>query len=731
MARLRHSNQAVDGADMEPIILVPLGLVAIFALAHPDRLKNNRLARYAVAGTLGFLVVRYMAWRIPVTVLPANRLDLQSALVWTLFIIECLAWLDAAILFAALCRRTDRSGEADMHETRLRAVEPEDLPEVDVLIATYNEPLDVLERTIIGAASIDWPPEKLKVWVLDDGRREFLRAYCAERRIGYLTRPDNAHAKAGNINAAIPRTAGEFFVVLDADFIPQRTILYRMIGFFGDPKVGIVQAPHRFFNHDPMQSNLALRRTLPGDQALFFDQIMPGRDGWDCAFCCGSNSITRRSAIQAIGNAMPSGSITEDMLLTLALLRQGYVTRYLNERLAIGLAPESLDAFFVQRARWAQGALQILYLREGPFGPGLNLIQRLMFLPTHWLTQSLTHVAAMSAPCIYLLTGLLPMANTTPEGLLSYQFPAILAAISALRFFAPGQYFPLAATVLGALQAFRLLPGLFKTLVRPYGHKFHVTPKGSEAGVRSYDRFTVFMATGLLAATALGFLLNSSFDARIISDVSLVPVVAVWCSFNSVVLLVVLVTAFSVGARRREVRFEMDEPVLIRREHGGTHQAQLRDISLGGMAASYAGADPPVKGDWLVVTVADVGRIAARVVHSAGGILRLQFSLPPSRTRDRVIRKVYTGGCDNTVQNDDALEITLKLLTSIFRDTTRGQAPPAPAGSVNAQEPVPPDWLSAEIAQHEADLAALDREFGQDAPSWMPVEPSEGGGRAA
>jgi cellulose synthase (UDP-forming) len=279
---------------MDPVTIVPLALVAIFALVCPENLKDHRIARYVVAVLLALLFLRYIAWRVPVTVLPADQIDLQSTLVWTLFAIEMLAWFDAAILFAALCRRTDRSGEADQHEIRLRATAPADLPEIDVFITTFNEPFEVLERTITGAGAIDWPAGKLNLWVLDDGKREWLCAYCADRRIGYLTRPDNSHAKAGNINAAILRTGAEYFAIFDADFIPQRQIFYRMIGFFANPRIGIVQAPHHFFNHDPLQANLALRRTLPGDQALFFDEIMPGRDGWDCAFCCGSNSITRR-----------------------------------------------------------------------------------------------------------------------------------------------------------------------------------------------------------------------------------------------------------------------------------------------------------------------------------------------------------------------------------------------------------------------------------------------------
>ena len=97
---------------------------------------------------------------------------------------------------------------------------------------------------------------------------------------------------------------------------------------------------------------------------------MPSRDAWNAAFCCGSNSVMRRAALDAIGGALPTQSITEDMLLSMALLRKDFVTRYLCERLAFGLAPETVDAFFVQRQRWARGAVQILYLAGGPLGAG-------------------------------------------------------------------------------------------------------------------------------------------------------------------------------------------------------------------------------------------------------------------------------------------------------------------------------------------------------------------------
>jgi cellulose synthase (UDP-forming) len=149
--------------------------------------------------------------------------------------------------------------------------------------------------------------------VLDDGRRDWLRDYAAAKGLGYLRRDDNSHAKAGNINAALKRTDGDFVLVLDADFVPQQWFLYRTMGFFADAKIGIVQTPHHFFNHDPMQSALELRRSLPDEQRMFFDVIMPGRDGWDCAFCCGSNGVIRRAALDKAGGGLPTSSITEDI----------------------------------------------------------------------------------------------------------------------------------------------------------------------------------------------------------------------------------------------------------------------------------------------------------------------------------------------------------------------------------------------------------------------------------
>jgi cellulose synthase/poly-beta-1,6-N-acetylglucosamine synthase-like glycosyltransferase len=164
---------------------------------------------------------------------PADGEWYEVAWVWFCFIAEILALFDALMLYLMFLRTSDRSAEADVHEARLRSLPAEELPSVDVFIPTYNESIEVLEKTITGALCLDYP--NFKIWILDDGRRPWLLDLCASRGVGYLTRENNTHAKAGNINHALTKTNAEFFAIFDADFIPQRNFLIRTMGFFVDP----------------------------------------------------------------------------------------------------------------------------------------------------------------------------------------------------------------------------------------------------------------------------------------------------------------------------------------------------------------------------------------------------------------------------------------------------------------------------------------------------------------
>ena len=703
---------SLEGAEWS-LLLAPLFIVLGLIYVMPGAVSMRRpLARWTVVAVVWTVAARYLWWRGTQTLI-LDQGGFETAWSVGCFVIELLAIADGVLLYLAFARTTDRRAEADAAEPRLRALTAETAPKVDVFIPTYDETLAVLEKTIIGACAMDWP--NLAIWVLDDKRRPWLRDYCAAKGVGYITRPDNLGAKAGNVNHALSVTDGDFVAIFDADFVPQRQFLMRCMGFFDDPKVGIVQSPHAFYNHDPMQTNLGMRKSLPDDQRFFFEAIMPSRDGWNAAFCCGSNSITRRSALHDVGDALPEGSITEDMLLSLELLRKGYVTRYLNERLAYGLAPESVSAFFVQRQRWARGAIQILFLKAGPLAAGLPMIQRLLFLPTHWLTQGLMCLMCLITPVVFLLTGAPPMGHTSLEAVCFYVVPMILAMCGGLMAFAPGKYNPLAAQVLATFQSFKLLPTVLATFIRPHGHAFKVTPKGANA-TGDYERGIFLACLALILLTLAGLAINLSPEWRRIQELSLVPLVALWSGFNVVVLFLVSLLCLQTPARRTEERFPIEEPAIVRNlANGGTITVMSADMSISGVGLQRS--DETLEswrsGDPLSVYLSAVGWVPAHLARLSEGRIGVQFALPDRIERDLLIRKLFTGGLNTAADAATAVSVTVGLLKRIWTarmDHVAPEAPLAEAAEVVVSLPkesfvLPPSATRADLAAM-ADLAA-------------------------
>jgi len=342
------------------LALMAVGVLCLF-VPWADR-ENPQVRATLVAVSL-ILTWHYLLWRITQT-LPPFGLTADWLCGITFLGAEVLTGIGTTITWIMLSRISSRSGTATANMPWLAQTRPL----VDVLICTYNEDRAILERTIIGAMAMSYPNSR--VWVLDDGRRAWLSELCAQKGCRYLTRPDNSHAKAGNINHALRHlmqlpSPPDFIAVLDADFVPFRNFLSRTLSLFKDPTVGIVQTPQHFFNPDPIQSNLAISTVFPDEQRFFFDVIMASRDAWGLAFCCGTSSVIRFAALQEIGG-FPTDSVTEDFLLTVRLRERGYKTIYLNEKLSVGLAPEGLNEYATQRTRWCLGLVQICRGRSGP-----------------------------------------------------------------------------------------------------------------------------------------------------------------------------------------------------------------------------------------------------------------------------------------------------------------------------------------------------------------------------
>ena len=260
---------------------------------------------------------------------------------------------------------------------------------VDVFITTYGESVDVIRRTVTAALEMRGLH---RTWVLDDGKSDDVRDLTLELGARYVRRLSSGGAKAGNINHALTLAKGEFFAIFDADFVPEPSFLVETVPFFIDEKVAFVQTPQAFGN-----LHTTVARGAGYMQAVFYRFIQPGRNRFNAAFCVGTNVIFRRSAIDDVGGIY-TDSKSEDVWTSILLHERGWRSVYIPDVLAVGEAPESIEAYAKQQLRWATGGFEIM-LTHNPLSPKRNLTtdQRIQYFVTG--TFYLTGIA----PLILLL----------------------------------------------------------------------------------------------------------------------------------------------------------------------------------------------------------------------------------------------------------------------------------------------------------------------------------------
>jgi cellulose synthase (UDP-forming) len=247
----------------------------------------------------------------------------------------------------------------------------------------------------------------------------------------------------------------------------------------------------------------------------------------------------------------------------------------------------------------------------------------------------------------------------------------IMAMVGGIWVYAPKQYFPFAAQVIGTFQAFKILPTVLVTLVKPFGHVFKVTPKGGDAMKTNFEHSIFWVAATLMALTMLGLVVNSMPDWRIINASSLTAV-AIWCGLNCVVLFLVCMMSLQAPYRRQEERFDLDEPISVFSVAGTLSTGTIRDISLSGVGivADAARALTVQTGDKLRVFIAEVGFVAGSVARRKDQFVGVQFDLPPGVERDLLIRKLFTAGFDTTKVDASAWSATGAVLGSIWTTQT-------------------------------------------------------------
>lgn len=569
------------------LLAAPLGVVAqgvfgalIVAAGLLVARARSRYATILICTLTLFASTRYMVWRF------TSSMGLRSPGEWllggALLAAECYTWVVMVLSFVQSARPLRRP-------VALLSMATECMPTVDVYVPTYNEPLGVVGPSVIAAMAMDYPADRFRVFLLDDGDRPEFAAFARRVGCGYLARADNTHAKAGNLNAAMKVTDGDLICVLDCDHVATRAFLQLTVGWFEkDPRLAVVQTPHFFYSQDPIQRNIKAAEDLPGEGDLFYDTIQSGNDLWNAAFFCGSCAVIRRAALEEVGG-FAYETVTEDAHTALRIQRQGWNTAFLNIRLSAGLATETLGQHVAQRARWCRGMTQILRIDNPLFGPGLKLAQRLCYLNALLYYQfPLARVIFLLSPLAYLVFGL-NLMNAPAGQVLVYAAPHLLQGMIANQRLQGRQRRLFWGEIYETILAFHLVRPAILSLIWPKAGKFKVTDKGLRLETGYFDRDLVrphLITAGLLGlGVAFGYS-RLLWPGVFHQSVSTLLLSTAWTVFNLLILLSAVAVAREGRQVRGHVRRQARMPVTLYFADGRVVDAVTSNVSTGGLAVT-------------------------------------------------------------------------------------------------------------------------------------------------
>ena len=354
-----------------------------------------------------------------------------------LLLVEMLGFVESLVHYASITGSRSHP---------LPKIEDDEYPDVDIFVATYNEPVDLLRRTINGCVHMRYPdPSKVHIWICDDNRRPAMRELAEEMGVGYFDRPDNKGAKAGNLNAAMARTSAPYVVTFDADMIPKSDFLLKTIPYFVDAekrsallpeekqfKLGLLQTPQCFYDPDVFQHALYSERRVPNEQDFFYRTIEPARTSLNSVIYGGSNTILSREALNAIGGFYTE-SITEDFATGVLIEAAGYVSLALPEPLASGQTPHTFREHIQQRTRWGRGVIvtgkKLHIFRQ----EGLSPIQKISYWSSiiYWYSP-IKNMIYLLSPLMFAVFGI-PVFNCNWMELLVFWLPMFVIQDACLR----------------------------------------------------------------------------------------------------------------------------------------------------------------------------------------------------------------------------------------------------------------------------------------------------------
>ncbi len=626
---LRWSVLLITAIACVLIITTPfnwIGQLVFFLLcwcsAMVLRLLPGRYPSIALAAISLLAMGRYIWWRLGSTLAFDSYAEAATGI--GLLLAEAYTWLVVSLGFIQLAWPLKRPVPEMQGE-------PATWPSVDVFIPTYNESLSVVGPTTLAALSMDWPRDKLHVFILDDGHRAEMQAFAHSVNVGYISRSDNRHAKAGNLNHALGVTHAELVAIFDCDHLPVSSFLKNTVGCLQqDPTCAMVQTPHHFFSPDPFERNLGTFRRVPNEGALFYGLIQDGNDFWNAAFFCGSCAVIRRAPLLEVGGIAVE-TVTEDAHTALKLQRLGYSTAYINRTLAAGLATESLSAHVGQRIRWARGMAQILRIDTPFLGPGLTLGQRICYANAmlHFFF-GLPRLVFLTTPMAYLFFGM-HIINAQAMMLALYVLPYIIQSNIANAHVQGVYRHTFWAEVYETVLAWYVAWPTTVALIKPKAGTFNVTAKGGLVSNPYFDWSISkpYTLLALLNLVAIGVGLVRLFYWNTF-EADTVLLNLVWTFYSALMLGAAIGVASESRQVRRMHRVPTNLSATLKLNQIQTLACKCVDFSMTGLGLQLPQALPLARNQLAQVSLWRDGveyAFPARVVLNKDTLIGVQFDV--------------------------------------------------------------------------------------------------------
>lgn len=531
-----------------------ISVVLLLAFCCRFGKKNQKILRVSILFFLAFQIV-YLYWRTIYTLPSVSILSIIAGCL--LLFTEWMGFFQSTITSLLFWKKNKRK--------KIQLSSFETLPTVDVLIATYNEPVDLLRRTIVASQLMEYPDDLYEILVCDDGRREDVRVLCEELNVRHITREDNKHAKAGNLNHALTVSTGEIIVTMDADMIPKENFMKETLGYFSDQQVAFVQAPQAFYNDDPFQFNLFAGDRISNEQDFFMRKLEDKKDRFNATMYIGSNALFRRDALENIGG-FATGVITEDMATGMLIQAAGWETVFVNKVIAVGLAPETYKDLLKQRDRWGRGNIQVVRKWNPLKTKGLTFMQKLLYMDgVHYWFFGVYKIVFLISPILYLVFGIVVL-NATFNDLLLYWVPAFLSSQIFAYLISDKKRTTMWTNVYDTALAPSMAWAMLSEVFFKGSVKFNVTRKGIQTNERQFLwRASLFhIVLGVLSIVGIVRVLLAYMAPNLVTlDLDSVLINLFWVSYNLIGIVMVIMIFFERPRYRTAERFVLTKEAIL------------------------------------------------------------------------------------------------------------------------------------------------------------------------